>query len=177
MTDVDAVRKAARGAPSAGEVILGMGVDVVEGERVRQAIANWGDRFLSRVFRGEERAYCEGQAAPWRHFAGRFAVKEAVAKAFGTGIGERVGWRDVQVVRDAASGAPGVRLHGAALRLARARNVGRVLVSITHSHTLAIATVLLIGLASGRPSPRRRRGDMTPRPRGEAGEHEWGMQG
>lgn len=132
-------------APAATETILGIGVDVVESERVRQAIVNWGDRFLSRVYRGEERAYCEAQAAPWRHFAGRFAVKEAVAKAFGTGIGDRVGWRDIQVVRDPATGAPGVRLCGAAARWAKRRGVTRIHVSITHSHTLAIAVVVLMG--------------------------------
>ncbi len=127
------------------ETILGLGVDVVESERVRQAIVNWGDRFLSRVFRGEERAYCEAQAAPWRHYAGRFAVKEATAKAFGTGIGDRIGWRDVQVVRDSSSGMPGVRLCGAAAKWARLKGVTRIHVSITHSHSLAIAVVVLMG--------------------------------
>ncbi|MCX7819608.1 MAG: holo-ACP synthase [Kiritimatiellae bacterium] len=138
-------RRRSRATGPESETLLGIGVDVVEGERVRQAIVNWGDRFLSRVFRGEERAYCEGQSAPWRHYAGRFAVKEAVAKAFGTGIGDRVGWRDVQVIRDPRSGAPGVRLCGNAARLAARMGVKRIHVSITHSHTLAIAVVVLIG--------------------------------
>lgn len=134
-----------RMAPPAVETILGLGIDVVESERVRQAIVNWGDRFLSRVFRGEERVYCEAQAAPWRHYAGRFAVKEATAKAFGTGIGDRIGWRDVLVVRDPRRGAPAVRLCGVAARWAKRVGVTRIQVSITHSHSLAIAVVILIG--------------------------------
>ena len=138
-------RRSRAGTPAPAETILGIGVDVVESERVRRAIVNWGDRFLSRVFRGEERAYCEAQSAPWRHFAGRFAVKEAVAKAFGTGIGDRVGWRDIQVIRNSQTGAPGVRLCGAAARWAQRRGILRIHVSITHSHSLAIAVVVLMG--------------------------------
>jgi len=131
---------------SAGaERVLGVGLDVVEARRVQQAIENWGDRFLSRIYRGEERAYCDSQASPWRHYAGRFALKEAVAKAFGTGIGDRIGWKDIQVVRDPSSGAPGVRLHGNAARLAKQLGVERIWVSITHSHSLAIAQAILVG--------------------------------
>lgn len=140
--------RATRGA------VLGMGIDIVENQRVRQAITTWGDRFLSRVFRDEERRYCDSQAAPWRHYAGRFAVKEATAKAFGTGIGTRVGWLDIQVVRNERTGAPGVRLHGEAAALAREMGVGRALVSISHSRALAIASVALVaGVARrGRPA-------------------------
>ncbi len=129
--------------------IVGIGVDVVECERLRKAIERWGDRFLDRVFREEERTYCESQAAPWRHLAGRFAVKEAFAKALGTGIGEHVGWRDVQVVRQKRSGAPEVRLHGPAKLLARRLGVRRILVSLAHTRNLAMATVILVGRGRG----------------------------
>ncbi len=144
------VRKEPAQAPAGAERILGVGLDVVEARRVQQAIENWGDRFLSRIYRGEERAYCDSQASPWRHYAGRFALKEAVAKAFGTGIGDRIGWKDIQVVRHPSSGAPGVRLHGNAAQLAKQLGVERIWVSITHSHSLAIAQAILVGRDLGR---------------------------
>jgi len=139
--------------PSAGECILSIGVDIVECGRVRGAISEWGDRFIGRVFRAEERAYCDGQAAPWRHYAGRFAVKEAVAKAFGTGIGDSLGWKDVEVSRNAATGAPTVTLHGRGVRLALGRRVVRVLVSLSHGRDFAIAHAVLIGAVDPAPVP------------------------
>ena len=138
-----------RAPPSAGEVVLAVGVDLVESDRVRRAIEAWGDRFVGRVFRSDERAYCDRQAAPWRHYAGRFAVKEAVAKAFGTGIGDSLGWKDVEVARDAKTGAPAVTLHGRGWRLAAERGVTRVLVSLAHGRDLAIAQATLVGREVG----------------------------
>ena len=131
--------------PAAGECVLAVGVDLVESDRVRKAIEAWGDRFVGRVFRTDERAYCDRQAAPWRHYAGRFAVKEAVAKAFGTGIGDSLGWKDVEVARDPKTGAPAVTLHGRGWRLAAERGVARVLVSLAHGRDLAIAQATLVG--------------------------------
>ncbi len=125
--------------------VLGVGIDLVENTRLREAMERWEGRFVERVFRESERSYCEGQAVPWRHYAGRFAVKEAVSKAFGTGIGDRVGWLDIEVTRDEGTGAPSVRLFGNALRLARERGVARVLVSLSHSHAYAVAEALLVG--------------------------------
>jgi len=136
-----------RTAPPAGigECILAVGIDLVESDRVRRAIEAWGDRFVGRVFRTDECAYCNRQAAPWRHYAGRFAVKEAVAKAFGTGIGDSLGWKDVEVARNARTGAPAVTLHGRGRRLAARRGVTRVLVSLAHGRDLAIAQATLVG--------------------------------
>lgn len=138
-------RGAAAAAPAAGERILGIGVDLVEIPRMAETIGRWDARFLSRVFRTSERAYCDGQAAPWRHYAGRFAVKEAVGKAFGTGIGEPIGWTDIEVLRDPETGAPAVRLHGSGRRLAAQRGVRRVLVSLAHSRDHAVAQAVLVG--------------------------------
>lgn len=136
-------RRAASGA--APECVLAVGVDLVESTRVHKAIEAWGDRFVGRVFRTDERAYCDRQAAPWRHYAGRFAVKEAVAKAFGTGIGDSLGWKDIEVARDPRTGAPAVTLHGRGRRLAADRGVTRVLVSLAHGRDLAIAQATLVG--------------------------------
>ncbi len=130
---------------AAPECVLAVGVDLVESHRVQKAIEAWGDRFVGRVFRTDERAYCDRQAAPWRHYAGRFAVKEAVAKAFGTGIGDSLGWKDIEVARDPRTGAPAVTLHGRGRRLAADRCVTRVLVSLAHGRDLAIAQATLVG--------------------------------
>jgi holo-[acyl-carrier protein] synthase len=134
----------------AGERTLGIGVDLVELDRIRDAFKRWGDRFCERVFLDAEREYCDAQAAPHRHYAGRFAVKEAVAKAFGTGIGDPIAWRDIEVVRDAASGAPSVRLRGRARETARRRGVTRIHVSLSHSHHLAVAQALVLGTPPAR---------------------------
>jgi len=82
-----------------GGRVLGTGVDLVENERVRALLTRWGSRFRDRVYLPAEQAYCESKASPWLYYAGRFAVKEAVSKAFGTGIGEGLGWLDIEVVK------------------------------------------------------------------------------
>ncbi len=127
-----------------GAGALGLGVDLVENARMRAVLERWGAHFKDRVFRPAERHYCEACGRPWQHFAGRFAVKEAVSKALGTGIGRPVGWLDIEVVRG-ASGAPAVRLHGGARDLARRRGVDRVLVSLAHTRNYAVAQALVLG--------------------------------
>ena len=77
-------------------MIFGIGIDVVEVERVESSIAEFGERFVSRVFTEAERAYCESQKRPAIHYAARFAAKEAVAKALGTGIGKELSWLDME---------------------------------------------------------------------------------
>ncbi len=128
--------------PTAG--IRGIGLDIIEIERVRRVWTRRGDRFLRRVFSEGERAYCERARAPWRHYAGRFAVKEAVGKAFGTGIGEHVRWRDIEVVRNPDTGAPSVVLHGAAHALAQRCGVSHVLVSLSHGRAYAVGQAMLM---------------------------------
>ncbi len=124
--------------------VLGVGVDLVETERMKESIERWGDRFTRKVFAEEERSYCEDKGEPWRHYAGRFAVKEAVSKAFGTGIGEHIGWLDIVVMRAADSGAPSVQLSPRARELAQQRGGGDVLVSLSHTHRYAVAQAVLV---------------------------------
>ncbi len=125
-------------------VVLGVGVDLVETGRMQDAIGRWGDRFTQKIFGETERLYCEDKAEPWRHYAGRFAVKEAVSKAFGTGIGEHIGWLDIEVMRDADTGAPSVRLSPRARALAEQRGGGEVLVSLSHTKRYAVAQAVLV---------------------------------
>jgi holo-[acyl-carrier protein] synthase len=123
-------------------MILGHGVDVTEIARIEEALARFGDRFLERTFCAAEIAYCRPMTTPGPHYAARFAAKEAVAKAFGVGIGGQVGWRDVGVTRD-AEGRPSVVLHGAAQRLAAERGVTRVHLALSHAAGCAWASVIL----------------------------------
>ena len=125
--------------------IVGTGIDLVENDRMREVLARWGAKFKDRVFRDNEQAYCESTADPARHYAGRFAVKEAVAKAFGTGLGPHLGLLDIEVVRHAESGAPSVRLSGKAGGLADRRRVSAVRISLSHTRSLAVAHAILVG--------------------------------
>jgi holo-[acyl-carrier protein] synthase len=125
--------------------VLGCGVDLVEIAEMGDTLARWSGRFKNRVFLPQEQEYCESKPAAARHYAGRFAVKEAVAKAFGTGVGADLGWLDMEVVRDPQTGAPSVRLSGKGLRLARARGVQQILVSLAHTRHYAVAQVILAG--------------------------------
>jgi holo-[acyl-carrier protein] synthase len=100
------------------------------------------------VFLSSEQAYCDDKASPWLYYAGRFAVKEAVSKAFGTGIGPSLGWLDIEVVRNPESGAPSVGLTPHGRELARQQGVDRVLISLSHTHHFAVAHALLVGQES-----------------------------
>ncbi len=127
-----------------GGCIVGAGIDLVENGRMQEILERWGRRFADRVFLPEEQAYCDSKAAPAGHYAGRFAVKEAVTKALGTGMTAEIGWLDIEVIRDPASGAPSVRLSSKAARLAEQRDVGDILVSLSHTHNYALAQAILV---------------------------------
>jgi len=124
--------------------ILGTGIDLVENARIAASLEKFGDRFLNRVFRESEQAYCRPMRRPAPHYAARFAAKEAVAKAFGCGISERIGFLDIEVVRDTA-GAPSIVLHGPARELAEERGVTKIFLSLSHTDHYAVANVLLTG--------------------------------
>jgi holo-[acyl-carrier protein] synthase len=133
--------------------VLGTGVDLVENVRMRQMLQRWGDRFKDKVFLASEQEYCESKASPWLYYAGRFAVKEAVSKAFGTGIGPHLAWLDIEVARDSTSGAPFVRLNNKGRQLLESRGAGSVLVSMSHTHNFAIAHALLVAREASCPNP------------------------
>lgn len=125
--------------------VLGTGIDLVENDRMREVIQRWGTKFIDRVFLPKEQEYCRMKAAPHLHYAGRFAVKEAVSKAFGTGFGPSIGLLDIEVVRNPDSGAPSVKLSKRAMRFASSRNAGDVLVSLAHTRNYAVAQAIVLG--------------------------------
>ena len=126
--------------------IHGLGLDIVETARIARSLEKFGDRFLHRVFCEGEIAYCQSMKTPALHFAARWAAKEAVSKAFGTGIGKSVGWRDIEV-RRRESGEPYCVLHGSAAELAAQRGADQVFISLSHTEHYAAANALLISSA------------------------------
>ena len=122
-------------------MITGLGVDIVEIDRMRDALAR-RPRMKERLFSEEERAYCEKRAKPEVHYALRFAAKEAVLKALGTGFaGMR--FTDVEVVRE-ANGRPVPRLSGAAAQRAAELGVIEMHLSLSFTHTTAVASAVAI---------------------------------
>ncbi|HZP60133.1 MAG TPA: holo-ACP synthase [Opitutaceae bacterium] len=126
-----------------GGVLLGLGCDIIETGRVRGVLQRQGERFLARVFTDEERAYCEGMKDPYKHFAARFAAKEAVAKAFTTGIGTELGWKSVSVFHGSRQ-EPQVRLDEKGSGLLARVGATNVLLSLSHTDTMAMAVAALV---------------------------------
>jgi holo-[acyl-carrier protein] synthase len=129
-----------------GANILGTGVDIVETARIRDSLDKFGVRFQNRCFWPEEVAYCNAMKFPALHFAARFAGKEAISKAFGTGIGRQLGWKDMEI-RKRDSGEPYAVLHGKGAELAKARGVTEVFVSLSHCQDYAAAQAVIVGRA------------------------------
>jgi holo-[acyl-carrier protein] synthase len=124
--------------------VLALGLDLVEVARIRDLLERYGERFKERTFSEGERAYCDRCADPAMHYAARFAAKEAVAKALGTGFADGVGWTDIEVVR-ADNGQPSIALHGGAAARAQSQGVQRVLLTLTHIKDVAAASVAAVG--------------------------------
>ena len=124
--------------------VIGIGVDLVECARIQRSIDRFGDRFLRRVFTDGEIEYSMSMKFPARHLAARFAAKEAVSKAFGTGIGKAMGWRNIDV-RKKPSGEPYLALSGPAQELAAKRGVTAALVTLSHTEHHAMACIVLDG--------------------------------
>lgn len=119
-------------------MIIGIGVDIVEIERIRAALENpkTGERFRQRVFTDGEIAYCSRRRRAHESYAARFAAKEATIKV----LGEAVGWREIEIAR--TNGPPVIHLHGRARARADALGIVRLFLSLSHSAELAIAYVI-----------------------------------
>ncbi|MEZ5980503.1 MAG: holo-ACP synthase [Planctomycetota bacterium] len=122
-------------------MIVSIGTDLAQIERMDDVLRRRGERFTARIFTAGERAYCERRAHPATHFASRFAAKEAVMKALGTGWRKGVRWIDIEVVR-APGEAPRVVLHGRSAEIARERSIDHLHLSLTHDAGVAMAVVV-----------------------------------
>ena len=125
-------------------MILGTGIDIIEVARIAASYEKFGEKFVNRILLPEEIAYCLTHKNPAPFLAVRFAAKEAISKAFGTGIGAALGWRDMEIRRK-ESGEPSVVLHGKGRELFAARGAQQVLVSLSHTEHYAAATAILEG--------------------------------
>jgi len=122
-------------------MIVGLGVDVIEVERVQNALDRYAEHFLKHVFAPEERRGAPSGSGRASYYAGRWAAKEAVSKALGTGIGEHCAWTDVRVLRG-TNGKPGIRLVGAAARTAERSAIKTMHITISHGKFLACAAAV-----------------------------------
>lgn len=125
-------------------MVLGIGIDIIEVARIKASHEKFGERLLKRILRPEEIAYCFSHRQPAPFLAARFAAKEAISKAFGTGIGAQLGWQDMEVCRK-ESGEPYVVLHGAGGELLARRSGQRVHLSLSHTAVYAAAMAVLEG--------------------------------
>jgi holo-[acyl-carrier protein] synthase len=125
--------------------VLGLGCDLCDVARVRGVWERQGERFLDHTFTEAERVYCLRMRDPAPHLAARFAAKEAVAKAFGTGIGAELGWKSIEVVHD-ERGTPGVKFDAQGEALLAARGAVGVLLTLSHTDTTAMAVAALIAV-------------------------------
>jgi len=122
-------------------LIVGLGLDIAEIDRMEAAITRHGTPFIERLFTPDEIAYCERYKNRYERYAARFAVKEAAMKALGTGWSHGIRWRDIEVTRE-PGGKPGLRLEGVAREFADRLGVKHISVTITHSGNLALAQVI-----------------------------------
>ena len=123
-------------------MILGTGIDIIEVKRIAASFERFGDKFLNRILRPSEICYCFGHKQPAPLLAARFAAKEAIAKAFGTGIGIQLGWLDMEVGKR-ESGEPYVVLHGAGLGLLAKSGAHVIHLSMSHTENYATAMAIL----------------------------------
>ncbi len=123
--------------------VVGIGTDIVECLRIAQMIERHGEQFIGRVYTPHEIEYCSVRKAATQHYSGRWAAKEAVLKAIGTGWVRGISWRDVEVIND-MGGQPSIRLSGGALEICQKRGIDRVLISISHCRSHATAYALAI---------------------------------
>jgi len=120
-------------------MVRGIGVDIIEIERIRKSIESVGERFLEKVYTDTEVAYCNGKADRYQHLAARFAAKEALSKALSTGWAGEFRWKDVEIL-NAPSGQPSFALHG---NLSARLVNSRVMLSLSHSDSHVVAMVLI----------------------------------
>ena len=147
MTDAGTQQKSTQQdvqSPISGATVIGIGTDIIECERIDRMLDKHGDTFLQRVYTADEIAYCSGRKAANQHYAGRWAAKEAVLKALGTGWAHGIQWTDVEVV-NLQGGKPTIVLAGKALEISRDQGIGSMMISISHCKHYATAYATAVG--------------------------------
>ena len=126
-----------------GGLLIGLGSDLIDVERIRTVLTKHGDRFLKRVFTDEEQAYCNSLKYPHKHYAARWAAKEAVSKAFTTGIGEHLDWTSISVYHGSRK-EPLVHLDAKGTALLKEVGATSVWLTLSHIDTHAMAVAALV---------------------------------
>lgn len=124
--------------------VIGIGTDITECLRIARMIERHGDLFINRVYTPEEIRYCRSRKQATQHFTGRWAAKEAVLKALGTGWVRGISWRDIEI-RNEPGGKPVVAVRGGAQEVVERLRIRKLLVTISHCHTHATAYAIAIG--------------------------------
>jgi len=124
-------------------MISGTGIDIIEISRIKNAVIRWKDSFLKRIFTENEINYSQARKFSYQHLAARFAAKEAVLKAIGDSSIHQINLREVEVLND-KSGKPFIRLSGAAKKIKEKRKISDIIISMSHTHKLAVASAILI---------------------------------
>jgi holo-[acyl-carrier protein] synthase len=132
-------------------VILGIGTDIIECPRIGKMIENHGELFLRRIYTEREIRYCQARKHAIEHFAGRWAAKEAILKAIGTGRSHGIAWTNIEV-RNAPDGRPLVMVCGRARETAIERGIADILLSIAHCRTYATAYAMAVGRTAREPA-------------------------
>ena len=123
-------------------MISGIGIDLVDVERLKKILARWGGRFTERYFSRQENEYCQHKAVPAIHYAARFAAKESFLKSLGIGLGMGIELKNIEVV-NGGDGKPDLILHDEAMRLLEERGIRKAHLSLTHTSKSAVAVVVL----------------------------------
>lgn len=123
-------------------MVLGIGIDLVEIERIKRICEKWRERFTSRVFTEKEMNYCNNKKSCYQSLAGRFAAKEAVFKALGTGWNFGMRWKEIEVANDRL-GKPNIVLSGEVANFADRFGVKEAFVSLSHTKNFVVAQVVL----------------------------------
>jgi len=135
--------------------IVGLGTDIIECVRIWKMIHDHGELFLQRVYTNKEIRYCQSRRQAAEHFAGRWAAKEAVLKALGTGWRRGISWRDVEIRND-PSGRPRVAVRGEAKEIAKKMRLNDVMITISHCRTFATAFAIAVRNEQKRKKPKPR---------------------
>lgn len=128
--------------------VLGIGTDIIECLRIAQMIQRHGEQFINRVYTPHEIQYCQARKQSTQHYAGRWAAKEAILKALGTGWRRGISWRDVEI-RTETSGKPYVVLRGGAREVCNELGISEVLISISHCRSHATAYAVAVSQPNG----------------------------
>lgn len=123
--------------------IVGIGVDIIENHRIEKVLSQWPKQFREKVFLPDEIQYCDTHQNAFRHYAARFACKEAVFKAFGVGWSRHIGWLDIEIMRE-ISGKPCIQFHGKGKALAESLGIQQTMVAFSHSDEYSVAQVILL---------------------------------